>query len=44
MEINRLHTITAEVVDAARETLVLGQPLTRHRADTKQSRFAANYR
>lgn len=26
LEINRLHTITAEVVDAARETLVIGQP------------------
>jgi DNA transposition AAA+ family ATPase len=25
LEINRLHTITAEVVDAARETLVIGQ-------------------
>lgn len=26
LEINYLHTITAEVVDAARETLVIGQP------------------
>jgi DNA transposition AAA+ family ATPase len=26
LEINRLHTITDEVVDAARETLVIGQP------------------
>lgn len=26
LEINRLHTINAEVVDAARETLVIGQP------------------
>jgi hypothetical protein len=26
LEINRLHTITGEVVDAARETLVIGQP------------------
>jgi hypothetical protein len=26
LEINRLHTITAEVVNAARETLVVGHP------------------